>query len=310
MTSPRPTRPLRKGKLEEIEMVNESPEKTPPQEDLFVKQTAEEIVEACLYETDVKVVGVGGCGCNTVDYIAQQEMNNVKTIGINTDERVLNDLDLDTQMLIGKEITDKKGAEGDPKVGKRAAELSEEDILDTLDGADFVVIVAGLGGGTGSGASRVITDLARRNGKMVVTYAIMPFSVEKERYDRAEKALDKLSKLSHATTVFENDKALEFGDKTPQQAFRLADKTLHQVVKHLQMEQINQFFEEMEMDPSDLKKTVSTIEEEKEEDQEEHEERKPKVLEALEYVEEDEDQGSPAQHEEKDRMNSFLDNYQ
>ena len=155
-------------------MEEKSPE-YPKSEEKFVSETAEEILDSLLYKSNLYVVGVGGCGCNTIEYIAEKDIDSVKTVAINTDEKVLGELDADRQMLIGKELTDGNGAKGDPTIGKRAAEQSEEQILKTIDDADLVVVVAGMGGGTGSGASEVIADLARRNGKMVVTYAVMPF---------------------------------------------------------------------------------------------------------------------------------------
>ncbi len=271
----------------------------PMSEEKFVSDAAEEIVDSLLYDTDLYVVGVGGCGCNTVEHINEQQMKNVKTVAINTDESVLDESKADRQMLIGKELTDGHGAEGDPSIGKRAAEQSEEQILKTIDDADFVVVVAGLGGGTGSGASQVVADLARRNGKMVVTYAIMPFSVEKNRYQRAQKDVKKMSNISHATTIFENDKALNYGDKTPQEAFSMANRMLSNVVKHIKMDNITQFFDEVGLDALGLSKTLSNIEKEKEEEQGVE---KPPVLEALKYVEEEESGN-------EEHMNSFLEHY-
>ncbi|MFP4051910.1 MAG: hypothetical protein ACLFVB_09245 [Thermoplasmata archaeon] len=282
-------------------MKDNSPEKpqdeVPDPDELFINGTAEKILDALLYQTKVYVIGVGGCGCNTVESITDSNMSNVKTIGINTDKKVLGDLDVDRQMLIGKEITNGEGAKGDPRLGKRAAKLNEEQILKTIDDADFVVVVAGLGGGTGSGASQVVADLARRNGKMVVTYAIMPFSVEKNRYERAQKVVKKMSNISHATTIFENDKALNYGDKTPQEAFSMANRMLENVVKHIKMDNITQFFDEVGLDALGLSKTLSNIEKEEEQGVE-----KPPVLEALKYVEKEESGN-------EENMNSFLEHY-
>ncbi len=262
----------------------------PMSEEKFVSDAAEEIVDSLLYENNLYVVGVGGCGCNTVEHITEKEIKNVKTVAINTDESVLEETKADRQMLIGKELTDGEGAKGDPSLGKRAAEQSEEQILKTIEGADMVVLAAGMGGGTGSGASEVIADLAKRNDKMVVTYAVMPFSAEKKRYDKAESCLDKISKLSNATTVFENDETLVHGDDTPEEAFSMADRMLHRVVKHLKMNYITEFFEEIGLDANGLSKTVSDAELEKEG---EGEGEKPAVLEALNYVGKSEEGDEP-----------------
>ncbi len=257
-------------------MEEKSPE-YPTSEDEFVSNAAEEILDSLLYESNLYVVGVGGCGCNTVEHITEKDVDSVKTVAINTDDRVLGDLDVDRQMLIGKDVTDGNGAKGDPSIGKRAAEQSEGQILKTIDGADMIVIVAGMGGGTGSGASEVIADLAKRNGKMVVTYAVMPFSMEKDRYDRAQNSLENISKLSNATTVFENDEALVHGDETLDEAFKMADRMLYRLVEKLKMDYIQEFFDEIGLDAMGLSETVS-------EPEHEDEIEEPPVLEALKYV--------------------------
>jgi len=274
-------------------MEEKSPE-YPESEEKFVSDTAEEILDSLLYRSNLYVVGVGGCGCNTVEYIADKDIDSVKTVAINTDERVLGELDADRQMLIGKELTDGNGAKGDPSIGKRAAEQSEGQILKTIEDADMVVIVAGMGGGTGSGASEVIADLARRNGKMVVTYAVMPFSAETERYKKAETALESVSELSNATTVFENDKTLVHSDERPKEAFKMANKMLYRLVEKLKMDYIQEFFDEIGLDAMGLSQSVSDAEQEKEIEQ-------PPVLEAIKYVNENK--------EDEQTLDGKLENY-
>lgn len=285
-------------------MPEKSP-KSPTKENLGMEGAAQDILETLLYETQVYVVGVGGCGCNTIEWITEQDMDDVKTIGINTDESVLGDLDVDRQMLIGKNLTGGEGAGGDPQIGKRAAEKNEEQILRTIEGASIVVIAAGLGGGTGSGASRVIADLAKRNGKLVVTYAIMPFSVEGDRYSVAEDHLEILSNISNATTVFENDKAIASrGDRRPEEAFKMASEMLHDVVERLKMDYMAEFFHEFGLDEMEISENLFEIEEETEEKERGPvEEEEPPVIEALRCVE----------HEDEDTvemsLDSFLENY-
>jgi len=265
-------------------MEEKSPE-YPKSEEKFVSETAEEILDSLLYKSNLYVVGVGGCGCNTIEYIAEKDMDSVKTVAINTDEKVLGESDADRQMLIGKELTDGNGAKGDPTIGKRAAEKSEGQILKTIDEADLVVVVAGMGGGTGSGASEVIADLARRNGKMVVTYAVMPFSAEKKRYEKAESALERVSDMSNATTIFENDNTLVHSDESPKDAFEMADKMLYRLVEKLKMDYIQEFFDEIGLDAMGLSESVSDVEQECEKQV-----KKPPVLEAIKYVDENNDE--------------------
>jgi len=265
-------------------MKNKSPES--PKENTM-EGTVQELINGLLRESKVYVVGVGGCGCNTVQYINERNMNDVKTIGINTDDSILGDLNVDRQMLIGKELTNGNGANGDPKIGKRAALTNEEQILKTMDEADFVVIVAGLGGGTGSGAAPVIADLAKRNDKMVVSYAVMPFSAEVNRYNKAKGYIENLTEISHAITVFENDKTLLHGDKSPEEGFELTGKMLYKVVERLKMECINEFFHEIGLDAIGISENLSSLENQvPEREVESQKAEKPPVIEALNVIEE------------------------
>ncbi|MFO7792780.1 MAG: hypothetical protein R6W73_07370 [Candidatus Saliniplasma sp.] len=266
-------------------MSNKSPE-NPKLEENSMEGTVQELINGLLHESKVFVVGVGGCGCNTVQYINEKNMNDVKTIGINTDNSVLGNLNVDRQMLIGKELTDGNGANGDAKIGKRAAQMNEEQILKAIDKADFVVLVAGLGGGTGSGATPVIADLAKRNDKMVITYAVMPFSSEANRYEKASDHLDYLTEISHATTVFENDHTLLHDKKTLTEGFELTGKMLYKVVKRLKMECINEFFHEIGLDAIGISENLSSFENQITEREVESEStEKPPVIEALSVIE-------------------------
>lgn len=266
-------------------MSNKSPENPKPEEN-SMEGTVQELINGLLHESKVFVVGVGGCGCNTVQYINEKNMNDVKTIGINTDNSVLGNLNVDRKMLIGKELTDGNGANGDAKIGKRAAQMNEEQILKTIDKADFVVLVAGLGGGTGSGATPVIADLAKRNNKMVVTYAVMPFSAEATRYEKASDHLDNLTEISHATTVFENDHTLLHDKKTLTEGFELTGKMLYKVVERLKMECITEFFHEIGLDAVGISENLSSFENQITEREVESEEtEKPPVIEALNVIE-------------------------
>ncbi|MGM0405600.1 MAG: hypothetical protein ACQEQM_05615 [Thermoplasmatota archaeon] len=266
-------------------MNNKSPE-PPKNDENSMEGAVHELINGLLRESKVYVVGVGGCGCNTVQYINERNMNDVKTIGINTDDSILGQLNVDRQMLIGKELTNGKGANGDPSIGKRAAQTNEEQILKTMEDADFVVLVAGLGGGTGSGAAPVIADLAKRNDKMVISYAVMPFSAESTRYKKAETHLEELTQISHAVTVFENDNTLMHGDRTISEGFELTGKMLYKVVERLKMECINEFFHEIGLDAIGLSENLSSLENQIPEREVKSEKaERPPVIEALSVIE-------------------------
>ncbi|MFW6305228.1 MAG: hypothetical protein ACOC1V_05575 [Candidatus Saliniplasma sp.] len=285
--------------------MNKNSPESPKDEGNSMEGTVQELINGLLRESKVFVVGVGGCGCNTVQYINEKNVNDVKTIGINTDDSILGDLNVDRQMLIGKEITNGNGANGDPKIGKRAAQMNEEQILKAIKEADFVVVVAGLGGGTGSGAAPVIADLAKRNDKMVVSYAVMPFSAEVNRYEKAREHLENLTEISHAITVFENDHTLIHSDKTPAKGLELTGKMLYKVVERLKMECINEFFHEIGLDAIGLSENLSSIENQIPEREVESEKaERPPVIEALSVIEESKENASGP------TLDSFLETHQ
>ncbi len=281
-------------------MTEENP-KSPNTTKHGMEGAVEEILEALLYHRKIFIVGAGGCGCNIVEYITKQNMDNVKTIGINTDKSVLGDLDVDRQMLIGKGLTHGLGAMGNPTLGKRAAELSEEQILKAVEKADIVLIAAGLGGGTGSGASKVIADLAKRNGKLVVSFAVMPFSVEGDRIVKAREHLKELSLNSNATVVFENDNISKMhGDKSPQEAMELPARLLNQLVKRLKLDYVSEFFNQCGVDIENETETLSEL---KKEAQEVNRVVEPPILQALESRQEVlNDQSTPS-------LDFFLETY-
>lgn len=246
-------------------MTEKNPKESPNTTKQGMEGVVEDILESLLYHRKIFILGVGGCGCNIVEYITKQNMDNVKTIGINTDNSVLGDLDVDRQMLIGKGLTHGLGAMGNPKIGKRAAELSEEQILKAFEKADIVLIATGLGGGTGSGASTVVADLAKRNGKLVVSYAVMPFSVEGDRSDMARNHLNQLSRISNATIVFENDNLLkEHSNENMSKAMELPGRLLHHMVKRLKLDYVSEFLNQCGVDVESEAETISEIRKESE----------------------------------------------
>ena len=144
---------------------------------------------------NIKVVGVGGGGCNAVNRMASSDFANVEFISVNTDAQSLYHSKADTKVHIGREATRGLGAGSNPDIGHNAAEESIEEIKSALKGADMVFITCGLGGGTGTGAAPIIAGIARELGALTVAIVTKPFSFEGQlRRKKAEAGYDELCK--------------------------------------------------------------------------------------------------------------------
>ncbi|MAF34455.1 cell division protein FtsZ, partial [Candidatus Woesearchaeota archaeon] len=155
------------------------------------------------------------------------------TIAINTDAQDLLYTKADTKILVGKDTTKGLGAGSYPKVGEEAAKENEQDIKKALEGADMVFITCGLGGGTGTGASPVVAEVAKKLGALTVGIVTMPFTMEgNKRYENALGGLEKLEQIVDTLIVVPNDKLLEIAPEIPlQTAFKVADEILTNSVK-------------------------------------------------------------------------------
>ena len=181
----------------------------------------------------ILVVGVGGAGNNTITRLNEIGIEHVHTIAANTDAQDLYYCQADEKILLGPKTCGGKGAGGDPRVGEEAAEESEDDIKEKLEGADMVFISCGLGGGTGTGSSPVIAKLAKKAGALTVAVVSMPLSAEGFlRRDKAEKGLEKLQESADTVIVIPNDKLLEVAPNlTINNAFLVLDEILVRAVK-------------------------------------------------------------------------------
>ncbi|MDR3165515.1 MAG: cell division protein FtsZ [Synergistaceae bacterium] len=182
----------------------------------------------------IKVLGVGGGGCNALNHIIRGHVCGVEFIAANTDKAHLDIVDSPVKIMLGRELTRGLGAGADPNVGEKAAVEAREELRAALDGADMIFIAAGMGGGTGTGASPVIASIARETGALVVAVVTRPFSFEgKRRTNLSEEGIGKLKEQVDALIVIPNDKLLLVSDKrTPvNKAFELADNVLHQAVQ-------------------------------------------------------------------------------
>ena len=177
----------------------------------------------------IKVIGVGGGGCNAVNRMIESGLKGVEFIVANTDLQVLNTSLAETKLQIGASITDGLGAGADPEVGREAALESRNEIEDALRGADMVFVTCGLGGGTGTGAAPVIAEIAQGLGALTVAIVTKPFKFEgKKRRDHALLGLDELKKHVDTFVVIPNDRLRDIIDKsTPMMdAFKEVDNVL------------------------------------------------------------------------------------
>jgi cell division protein FtsZ len=168
----------------------------------------------------LKVVGVGGGGCNAVESMIKRGLNGVEYVAVNTDAQVLEKSNAQHKIQIGVKITKGLGAGADPKIGKKAAEEDREKIAEVLGGSDMVFITTGMGGGTGTGAAPVVASIAKSLGALVVGVVTKPFKWEgRARTLNAETGIQELKQFVDSLIVIPNERILAILDKnTPASA--------------------------------------------------------------------------------------------
>src|SRR5512137_1675738 len=182
----------------------------------------------------IKVVGVGGGGCNAVNRMIMEGIQGVEFVAINTDAQALLLAKAPTKVRIGDKLTRGLGAGGNPEVGRKSAEETAEELYTVLKGADMVFVTAGLGGGTGTGASPIVSQIAKECGALTIGVVTRPFTFEgSRRIQTAEAGISKLKEQSDTLIVIPNDRLLQIVDKHAnlQDAFRMADDVLRQGVQ-------------------------------------------------------------------------------
>jgi cell division protein FtsZ len=182
----------------------------------------------------IKVIGVGGGGNNAVNRMINEGLGGVDFIAVNTDNQALMLSKAKTRVRIGEKLTRGLGAGGNPEIGRKAADESADDLLEVLRGADMVFIACGMGGGTGTGASPVIAQIAKELGALTIGVVTRPFTFEgARRMQNANAGIENLKAQVDTLIVIPNDRLLQMADKraTLQQAFSLADDVLRQGIQ-------------------------------------------------------------------------------
>jgi len=182
----------------------------------------------------IKVIGVGGGGQNAVNRMIEEGIEGVEFIAANTDAQALTLSKAPIRVRLGDKITRGLGAGGDPEVGRKAAEESADELYSALKGADMVFVTAGMGGGTGTGAAPVVSQVAKECSALTIGVVTRPFTFEGGRRSQAAEAgISKMKEHAHTLISIPNDRLLQIADKKSslQAAFRIADEVLHQGIQ-------------------------------------------------------------------------------
>jgi cell division protein FtsZ len=182
----------------------------------------------------IKVVGVGGGGCNAINRMIEEGIQGVEFVAINTDAQALLLSKATTRVRIGNKLTRGLGAGGNPDVGRKSAEESAEDLYNVMKGADMVFVTAGLGGGTGTGAAPIVAQIAREVGSLTIGVVTRPFTFEgNRRMQSCETGMANLKEHADTLIVIPNDRLLQIMDKRSSlnDSFRMADDVLRQGIQ-------------------------------------------------------------------------------
>lgn len=189
---------------------------------------------ATIGKVNIKIIGVGGGGCNAVNRMWEKPIDTVDYIAVNTDQQQLEILQVPNIMRVGDRTSRGMGVGGDPSVGRACHEEDRRELTEVLQGADLVFVAAGMGGGTGTGGAPVVASIARELGALTVGVVTKPFGFEgKQRMDKALEGIEELSKEVDTLVKIPNELLLLAAshDTTTDQAYRMADKVLQDGVE-------------------------------------------------------------------------------
>lgn len=193
-----------------------------------------EILEDSGLEHKIKVIGIGGAGCNAINRMIDVNLQNVEFIATNTDLQSLNANNASVKIQLGTNLTKGLGAGADPEIGEKAALESRDRIMEALQGSEMIFITAGMGGGTGTGGAPIVGSIAKEIGALTVGVVTKPFLFELERkMEIAKEGIAKLMEVVDTLIVIPNQQLLEIIDRKTSilEAFRLADDILRQGVQ-------------------------------------------------------------------------------
>ena len=182
----------------------------------------------------ISVIGVGGAGCNCVNRIYHGGIKSAKTLAVNTDGKHLNMIGSHKKVLIGKTVTRGLGAGGDISIARKCAEIDRDMLKKEIDENELVFICAGMGGGTGGGASPIVAQIAKEQGAIVVAMVTYPFSLERARKKRADDGIKALKKHCDSVIILDNNRLVQLVPNLPMaEAFAVADEILSRAISGL-----------------------------------------------------------------------------
>jgi len=183
-------------------------------------------------KASIKVFGAGGAGCNAITWLFNKGIQGATVYAANTDALHLSVSKADEKILIGKELTRGLGCGGYPEKGREAAKEAISELKRCISGADMSFIVAGMGGGTGTGSAPVIAQLSKETGAVTIGVVTMPFETEKARIDKAEFGLQQLRDVTDTVIVIDNNRLVEIAGNLPiEQAFAVANELISTMIK-------------------------------------------------------------------------------
>jgi cell division protein FtsZ len=202
---------------------------------LLDKLVKDALSGACDFEAHlsakIAVIGCGGGGSNSVNRLIKTGLEGVDTIAINTDRFHLAKMNAGRLLLIGERATQGYGTGGNPALAEKIAYEEFDRIEALVRGYDIVFIIAGMGGGTGTGTAHVVAEAARKHGAIVVALVTLPFDIERSRLRTALSGIGKLKERAHSTIILDNNRLLEIVPKLPvEQAFMVMDQLIAEVI--------------------------------------------------------------------------------
>jgi cell division protein FtsZ len=215
-----------------------------------------------MIEPRITVVGCGGAGNNIVQSMYLDCRNNVETVALNTDEKKLDNIEVHKKLLIGKDVTHGQGAGGFPEVGEYCAEAAKPMIREMLKDSDIVFIVAGMGGGTGTGAAPVVAQVSKELDAVTFAIAITPFSFETERLRKANEGIRKLKEVASTTIVLDNDRLVDIaGDISVEESFSIMQRSINKIIDSLCTQISESFISQIVPEVEDMIHNIDEAEE-------------------------------------------------
>jgi cell division protein FtsZ len=212
-------------------MDEEITDKTP------MKNSVDEELKALLEDikVNIKIIGLGGGGCNTIARIQEEGIHGAELYAANTDAQHLLTLRLPKRILLGKKTTKGLGAGANPQVGEEAAKEEEDELRKVFEHSQIVFLTCGLGGGTGTGSIPYVSKLAQESGALTIGFTTLPFRGEgKSRMDNALTGLSMLRHYADTVVTIPNDKLLDIVPRLPlNKAFKVADEVLMNSIKSI-----------------------------------------------------------------------------